>query len=119
MNLLLQEIRDKLKEVDEYVFYGAVDTEKMKDKPFDYLVFNRTTLKASTQKTGFTDGYVVHIIREEWIPDEVIDGVIQKMQEINGMRLASNEFQYNYEMKPNTNLVIEMLSIDFVKPRKA
>lgn len=119
MNLLLQTIKDKLKEVDEYVFYGAVDTEKMKNKPFDYIVFNRTTLKSSVNKTGYTDGYSVHIIREEWIPDEIVADVIVKMLEIDGMKLASNEFPYEYTVKPNTNLVIEMLSIDFVKPRKA
>jgi hypothetical protein len=116
--LILQAIKDKLKEVDENTFYGVVD-KKMKDELWNYIVFNRTTLKTSTNKTSYTDGYSVHIIREEWIPDEVVTGVINKMLEIDGMRLAQTDSQYNYVQKPNTNLVIEMLSIDFVRPRKA
>ena len=115
---ILQTIKDKLKEVDENVFYGIVDL-RMKDEIWDYIVFNRNLLKTSANKTGFTDVYSVHIIREEWIPNETVKAVIDKMLEIEGMRLASNDFQYNYEMKPKTDLVVEMLSIDFVKPRKA
>ena len=115
---ILQTIKDKLQEVDVHVFYGIVDMA-MKDETWDYIVFNRNLLKPSANKTGFTDVYTVNIIREEWIPNEVVKSVIDKMTEIDGMRLASNDFQYNYTMKPNTNLVVEMLSIDFVKARKA
>lgn len=115
--MILNEIKEKLVEIDPNVFYGAVD-KKMKEELWDYIVFNRTVLKPDKNKTGFTDGYTVHIIREEWIPEGLAEEVIEKMAEIDGMRLAGNDSEYTYMVKPKTDAVVEMLSIDFVKPRK-
>jgi hypothetical protein len=116
--LILNEIQTKLKELDEHVFYGMVDNSMQKTL-WNYIVFNRTTMKASQNKTGYTDYYTVHIIREEWIPEGFEIDVINKMLEINGMRLAGNDAVYSYVPKPNTNIVVEMLSIDFMKAKKA
>ena len=116
--MILNEIQSKLKELDEHVFYGMVDNS-MQETLWNYIVFNRTTMKASQNKTGYTDYYTVHIIREEWIPEGFEIDVINKMLEINGMRLAGNDAVYSYVPKPNTNIVVEMLSIDFMKAKKA
>lgn len=116
--MILNEIKTKLKELDEHVFYGMVDNS-MQETLWNYIVFNRTTMKASQNKTGYTDYYTVHIIREEWIPEGFEIDVINKMLEINGMRLAGNDAVYSYVPKPNTNIVVEMLSIDFMKAKKA
>ena len=107
-----------MKELDENVFYGMVDS-KMQETLWNYIVFNRTTMTQNSNKTSYTDRYTVHIIREEWIPEGFEIEVINKMLEIAGMRLAGNDAVYTYVPKPNTNTVIEMLSIDFVKPKKA
>lgn len=104
-------------EVDESVYYGMVHSEK-KETLWNYIVFNRTSMKSNTNKTGYTDGFVVHIVREEWIPEGQAEEVIKKMLEIEGMRLAGTDMQYSYVPKPNTDIVIEMLSIEFVRPRK-
>jgi hypothetical protein len=40
------------------------------------------------------------------------------MQEINGMKLASSDGEYSYVMKPNTNIVVEILTLHFVRARK-
>lgn len=116
--MILKTIKDKLSEVDEHVFYAMVDL-KMKDELWNYIVFNRNALKVSTNKTAYTDTFTVHIVREEWIPEGLDTEVINKMLEIEGMRLASSEAQYNYIQKPSTDMVVEMLSLEFVKPRKA
>ena len=116
--MILDEIQKKLKEVDDHVFYGMVDNA-MQATFWDYIVFNRTTMKANQNKTGYTDYFTVHIIRENWIPEGFEVDVINKMLEINGMRLAGNDAVYSYVPKPNTNVVIEMLSIDFMKAKKA
>ena len=116
--MILNEIKTNLKELDEHVFYGMVDNS-MQETLWNYIVFNRTTMKASQNKTGYTDYYTVHIIREEWIPEGFEIDVINKMLEINGMRLAGNDAVYSYVPKPNTNIVVEMLSIDFMKAKKA
>ena len=116
--LILDEIKTKLKEVDPNVFYGMVDNS-MQELVWDYIVFNRTSMKASSNKTGYSDYFTVHIIREHWIPEGLELQIINKMLEISGMRLAGTDAVYTYTSKPKTNVVIEMLSIDFVRPKKA
>ncbi|MBQ2894110.1 MAG: hypothetical protein IJE92_01170 [Clostridia bacterium] len=116
--MILDEIKQRLEEVDPRVYYGMVD-ESVKDTVWDYIVFNRTKLKASTNRTGYTDGYDVHIIRENFVPEGVDLEIIAKMQSIDGIRLNVNEDgEYNYLQKPNTNIVVEMLTLHFVRARK-
>ena len=116
--MILNDIKTKLKELDTNVFYGMVDTS-MQETLWNYIVFNRTSMKSNANKGGYSEYYSVHIIREEWIPEGFEIEVINKMLEIDGMRLAGNDAVYTYVPKPNTNIVVEMLSIDFVKPKKA
>lgn len=115
--MILDDIKNKLQEVDSNVFYAAVDLS-VKDTVWDYIVFERTNLKVSTNKTGYTEGYTVRIIREEFIPEGTEISVIEKMLEIPGMRLASDGGTYEYVQKPNTNIVIEMFSVSFARPIK-
>lgn len=115
--MILNEIKKKLEEIDPNIFYGAVD-KKMQKEIWDYIVFNRTVLKSNKDKTGYTDGYVVHIVREEWIPEGLAEEVIEKMTEIKGMRLSGSDSEYTYMVKPKTDAVVEMLSIEFAKARK-
>ena len=115
--MILDEIKTKLEEIDPNTFYGMAD-KSMKDKLWNYIVFERSSLKPNSNKTSFTTTYSVHIIREDFIPDGLEEEVINKMLEIDGMRLAGNDGTYDYTAKPNTNVVIEMFSVDFIKPKK-
>ena len=115
--MILDDIKNKLEEIDTRVYYGMVDNE-VKETAWDYIVFNRTKLKSTGNKTGYSDGYDVHIVRENFVPEGVDIDVIEKMQAIHGMRLASEDGDYNYIMKPKTNIVIEMLTLHFVRARK-
>lgn len=115
--MILNEIKEKLEEIDPNVFYGAVD-KKMQDEVWDYIVFNRTVLRTNKTKTGYSDVYTVHIVREEWIPEGLAEEVVEKMTEISGMTVSGTDSEYTYMVKPKTDAVVEMLSIDFVKSRK-
>lgn len=115
--MILDDIKEKLREVDENVFYGMVDNS-MREMVWDYIVFNRKTRSYSQNKTSRNAYFTVNIIREEFIPDGLEDAVVEKMLEIPGMRLTGQDGTYTYVPKPNTNVVIEMFSIDFVKPVK-
>ena len=115
--MILEEIKTKLEEIEPNVFYGMVD-ETMKETLWNYIVFNRNVLKTNTNRTSYSDIYTVHIIRENFIPEGLDVEVIDKMLSIDGMRLAGDDSPYTYMPKPNTNTVIEMLSINFVKARK-
>lgn len=90
----------------------------VKDTVWDYIVFERSALSVSTNKTGYAEEYTVRIIREEYIPEGLEIEMIEKMLELPGMRLKSDSGIYEYIQKPNTNIVVEMFSINFVRPKK-
>ena len=115
--MLLEQIETKLKEIDNNCFYGAVDP-RMRETLWNYIVFTRKPTRVNENKTGLTYCFSVNIVRENYIEDGLDLTVIQKMLEIAGMRLAGNDIEYVYITKPNTNIVVEMASIDFVKPVK-
>ena len=115
--MILNAIRDKLLEIDSRVYYGMVD-RSVREEVWDYIVFNRKPTKVSENKTGYSYFFTVNVIRENFVPEGLDLTVISKMLEIPGMRLAGTDFQYTYVEKPNTNAVVEMLSIDFVKAVK-
>ncbi len=115
--MILDDIKNKLQEIDSKVYYAAVDLS-VKETVWDYIVFERSALSVNANKTGYTEEYTVRIIREEYIPEGLEIEVIEKMLEIPGMRLKSDGGTYEYVQKPNTNVVIEMFSVGFVRPKK-
>lgn len=115
--MILEIIENKLKELDPYVFYGMVDDTVITNE-WNYIVFMRKSLSVSDSKQGYSDRFTVAIIRENYIPEGLDVEVIEKMKEIAGMRLANSDSNYNYTIKPNTNTVVEILTMDFVKARK-
>lgn len=115
--MILDDIKNKLEEIEPKVYYGMVDDEA-RETAWNYIVFNRTKLKSSANKTGYGDLYDVHIIRENFIPEGVDLDIIRKMREIDGVRETGEDGTYNYVQKPNTNIVVEMLTLHFVRARK-
>jgi len=115
--LILNDIQEKLLEVDKNVFYGMVDNS-IRETVWDYIVLDRERIAISANKTSNSYYFAVHIIRENYIPEGLEKTVIDKMLEISGMRLADNDPTFDYVQKPNTNVVVEMLTLHFVKPVK-
>lgn len=115
--MILEDIKNKLQDIDEKVFYGAAD-DSMRETLWNYTVFDRKSLLPNQNRTSYSYYYSVHIVRENFIPDGLEVTMINKMLEIAGMRLAGNEGTYDYIMKPNTNIVVEMFTIDFVRAVK-
>ena len=107
--MLMQEIQTKLEELDPQVFYGMVDKEAITNE-WNYVVFRRKALSVSDTKKGYSDRFIVAIIREDFIPEGLEIQVIDKMLEIAGMRLANPDCPYEYIQKPNTNIVVELLN---------
>ena len=100
------------------MYYGMVD-ENIKNTNWDYIVFNRTTIKHSTNKTSGSDYFDVHIIRENYIPEGIDTEIVTKLCELPGVRLSGADSTFNYTQKPGTNIVVEMLTIKFLRARKA
>lgn len=115
--MILSDIEAKLQELDPKVFYGVVDKSEL-ETVWDCIVFGRTNIKFSTQKTASSDYFEVLIIRENYIPEGFDTKVIQALAELDGVRLAGVDGQFDYVQKPNTNTVVEMLTLTFVRSRK-
>lgn len=112
-------IKEKLLEIDPHVYYGMVsDNVKLEDE-WNYIVFGQDRMRKSGTSSIDLNGYwYVTIVREDFIPDEDVIKVLEKMSEVPGLRLADGDYQYQYFMKGSTNIVIEMLALQFTKSKK-
>ena len=115
--MILEEIEKKLQEIDSRVYYGMADQAEA-EKEWNYIVFSRNSLSASESKKAYTDHFTVAIVRENYIPEGLDTLVIEKMCELAGVRLGNPDSQYQYTRKPNTNTVVELLTMEFVRARK-
>ena len=114
---MLKRISDALKTTGKPVFYGMAGTLDGEDI-WDYIVFFRSMLSSAGGKSGLVDTYEVAIVEEDYISDETISAVIKAMTSLPGVRLKDGDMQYSYTRKPNTGAVVEILTLDFVKPKK-
>ena len=55
---------------------------------------------------------------EEYIPEGFEQEVIKVIQENTGLKLRDQPMQFNYTTKNNTDMVIEMLTLEFTKAFK-
>lgn len=114
---MLNEIEETLKELDKNVYYGMSTHDE--DNEWNYIVFNRKKMKPSSKNLlGFTDYYSITIVRENYIPEGFELKLIEEIENKTKLKLADNEYMYNYVIKPNTNTVVELLTIDFIKAKK-
>lgn len=114
--MFLTDIEAVLQAVDPHVDYGMADKEHM-ETVWNYIVFNRTGVNYSASKTGASDKFDVHIIRENYVPEGLDEEIVTKLCELPGVRI-SGDAEINYAQKPGTNIVIEILTIHFVRARK-
>ena len=127
---MLNEIRDKLQElikspsfiekygVIEEVLYGTAHKHES-SKSWNYIVFNKQKFKkGGTSNTDLTYYWNVAIIHDEYIPEGLEEAVIDKILEINGLRLADGDMPFEYTTKGDSNMVVELLQVSFVKTKK-
>lgn len=114
---MLKQIEEKLQAVLPTVYYGSANEDE--NIPiWNYIVFWRDSTKRSANNTSFTDYFTVAIVHEDWVPDEMIEQVIDSLESIPGMRLSNADVGFNYSRKPSTNAVIEIATMTFSRPRK-
>ena len=58
------------------------------------------------------------LVREEYVPEGIDIAVIEKLAALPGVKLADEDGTFDYIMKPNTDTVIEMLTLTFTRGRK-
>ena len=120
--MILEDIERVLKEFDPIVFYGmAQDADPITKEPitiWNYIVFNRVNIRHTENKNSAGDYFDVHIIRENYVPEGIDDEIIKKLCALAGVKLADTDCTFDYVQKPNTDIVVEMLTIHFVRARK-
>lgn len=117
VNGILGQIQDTLETFELPVWYGRTFS-KEKDK-WNYFVFNRKELdRSGKSRIDFNYYYQVHIIMEDYIPEGFEQEVIKKITENTGLKLVDQPMQFNYTTKNNTDMVVEMLTLEFTKAFK-
>ena len=117
VNGILGQIQDTLETFELPVWYGRTFS-KEKDK-WNYFVFNRKELdRSGKSRIDFNYYYQVHIIMEDYIPEGFEQEVIKKITENTGLKLVDQPMQFNYTAKNNTDMVVEMLTLEFTKTFK-
>ena len=115
---MLNELKNVLSSFSEMnsVVYGKIKTPPT---DWNFFVFNRLTQKKSgTSRQDFSMYYQVHIIREDYIPEGFELDVVAAVTENTQLRLADVEISYNYILKDNSEVVVEVATITFVKAIK-
>ena len=113
---MLNILRDKLNEIDKNVFYGVAGSVEDVGNIWNYIVFGRSVMRPNDTKTAFTDVYKVAVVRENYIPEGLIDDVINKVEEC-GLRLSDDDAEYEYSRK-NDDTAVEMLILTFCKSKR-
>ena len=116
--MILSDIEERLKKLDTRVCYGIIDNAVKQSPVWDCIVFGRSNIKYPSNKLSASDYFDVLIIRENYIPDGLDTEIIQTLTALDGVRLAGDTANFDYIQKPNTDTVIEMLTISFVRARK-
>lgn len=115
----LDSILAALEKVDESVYYG-IASKHDQGKPWNYTVFSRERTTPKDNLTGYTERYLVAVVRENYVPEDEYLGVIEAVSEVPGMKLDTSQgIEYIYAAKPGTGDVVEMMEVHFLKGRKA
>ena len=113
---ILTKIKEQLEKVNSNVYYGSAGTLGANGKQLDkwnYIVFRR--LKSTASSTKRNDYYIVAVVNEEYIEEDTAEKIIESMTAIPGVKVANQDITYGYETKPNTNTVIEIMVLTFVR----
>lgn len=114
-----EKIEKALMEIDKNVHYGRIP-ESQNNEDWNYFVFGKSTLRPTgTSNIDLIDNYWVAIVRENYIPDELVFDVIDKLNSIPGLKLTNEDGNYEYVFKNKTDLVVEILTLSFSKVKKS
>ena len=113
---ILEKLEQCLSEFDLPVYYGR--TFAKENDEWNYFVFNRQSInKSGTSRVDVNYIYQVHIIMENYIDEDFEINVVKKVQEMTGLKLTG-QGQFNYVVKTNTDIAVEMLTLTFTKTHK-
>ena len=113
---MLDKLKEILEAMDSNLYYGQV--AKAPEK-WNYTTFNRSTIsKAGKSKMDFCEYYEVHIVRENYVSEGYVYELIKRVLAGTRLRLADKDVEFEYFLKGNTELSVEVATITFALPVK-
>lgn len=113
---MLDKLKEILEAMDSNLYYGQVAKAP---ENWNYTTFNRVTIsKSGKSKMDFCEYYEVHIVRENYVPERYVYEVIKQVLAGTRLRLADKDIEFEYFLKGNTNLSVEVATITFALPVK-
>lgn len=97
------------------VFYGICTAQNLPE--WNYFVFNRRKMLTTNSK-AYTDLIDIHIIHENYIPENYELQVIAALKEDIPGFSPFEDITYDYVTKGETDIVVEMATISMKKARK-
>lgn len=104
------------------VWYGACKEKNLNS--WNYFVFNRsrTTKNNTGSRVDLQTFYEVHVIHEDYIPEGYLETVINALLNMSEsgtkLKLTNDDISYDYTFKKNTNMVVEIATINLYHPEK-
>lgn len=114
------QIRNKLLNINTYIteenlFYGL--KTGVESETWNYVVFGKAKFKRTSSGLSYIDNYYVDIIRENYIPDDMVISIIEELESIPGVKLCENDCVIEYVDK-TSEVVCEVCRIMFAAPKK-
>ena len=118
MEPILEAISDALERSgEERVFYGiAIGLDSRRADPWNFTVYSRESIDPSTNKTGRTRRYTVAVTRECYLPEDVLQRVVDALDAIPGARI--DDIAYEYAINPGTGKPVEQAIVTVAKAEK-
>lgn len=117
MREVLEEIRKQLEPIGPKVYYGKA-AALSKDDEWNYVVFFRDRFELNQNKTSGSLYFKVAVVRENYVDENMEWKLIDQLREIPGMRPVPDS-EYLYTTKPDTQNVVEVLSMSFCLTSKS
>ncbi len=111
MREVLSSIKEQLEKIGPKVYYGQADALK-KDDLWNYVVFFRERFEMNQNKTSGSLYFKVAVVRENYVDENMEWELIKLLSEIPGVRPVADA-EYLYTTKPDTQNVVEVLSMSF------
>lgn len=112
---------NEIREVLEGLNIGPVQYGRVTDNPelWNYVVFGRDRMSRSgTSKVDYNRYYTVVIVHEDYIPEGMEVEVMKALNDIKGLKVATEDIQYDYMIKNKSGIVVEAAVITLTEPLK-
>lgn len=114
--MILNDIEEALKSFGLPVYYGMQNIAER--EAWNYFVFRRTKTSATDSKRSAADHIVVACVHEGYVEPGMDERIAAVLEPLPGVKLSSADISYDYTAKPGTNIVVEVMAMEFTMGRK-